>query len=397
MYNKKKLPKSQYELSQGKKNSEFERHNDIRRDNDTLKELSIGLRDIDFAIKYYFDNVIKPEVEEFGNKVKVPVMYGSPEKWKNIQADGYVRDNNGKIQAPLIAYKRTGITKNRMLGSKVDANFPQLYYTQEVAYTQNNKYDQFSKLTNSKPVKTYINTVIPDYVDITYDVIVWTDYVESMNTLVESLIYSEGSYWGDMERFKFRAKIDNFANVTELPQDGDRVVRTTFQLMISGQIVPDVLAKELSKKQSLKAFDSRQLLIETTPDADPSVFQQKEESALGGVTFTTPSTRTVINPASLNDATVLLYLNANSTKMATTVSVPNTAVFTASWLAAPVSLPATSVSNFSFFINGQFVEPTAITSFVDNGNGTCTLTTNTVELGFTLAPTDEIAAIGKFA
>lgn len=397
MYNKKKLPKSQYELSQGKKNSEFERHNDIRRDNDTLKELSIGLRDIDFAIKYYFDNVIKPEVEEFGNKVKVPVMYGSPEKWKNIQADGYVRDNNGKIQAPLIAYKRTGITKNRMLGSKVDANFPQLYYTQEVAYTQNNKYDQFSKLTNSKPVKTYINTVIPDYVDITYDVIVWTDYVESMNTLVESLIYSEGSYWGDMERFKFRAKIDNFANVTELPQDGDRVVRTTFQLMISGQIVPDVLAKELSKKQSLKAFDSRQLLIETTPDADPSVFQQKEESALGGVTFTTPSTRTVINPASLNDATVLLYLNANTTKMATSVSVPNTATFTASWLQAPVSLPATSVTNFSFFINGQFVEPTAISSFVDNGNGTCTLTTNTAELGFTLASTDEIAAIGKFA
>ena len=231
MYNKKKLPKSQYELSQGKKNSEFERHNDVRRDNDTLKELSIGLRDIDFAIKYYFDNVIKPEVEEFGNKVKVPVMYGSPEKWKNIQADGYVRDNNGKIQAPLIAYKRTGITKNRMLGSKVDANFPQLYYTQEVAYTQNNKYDQFSKLTNSKPVKTYINTVIPDYVDITYDVIIWTDYVESMNTLVESLIYSEGSYWGDMERFKFRAKIDNFANVTELPQDGDRLVRTTLRTL----------------------------------------------------------------------------------------------------------------------------------------------------------------------
>ena len=114
MYNRKKLPKSQYELSQGKKNLDFERDNDIRRDTDTLKELSIGLRDIDFAIKYYFDNVIKPEVVEFGNKVKVPIVYGSPERWKNIQADGYFRDRDGKIQTPLIAYKRTGITKNAM-------------------------------------------------------------------------------------------------------------------------------------------------------------------------------------------------------------------------------------------------------------------------------------------
>lgn len=398
MYNRKKLPKSQYELSQGKKNLDFERDNDIRRDTDTLKELSIGLRDIDFAIKYYFDNVIKPEVVEFGNKVKVPIVYGSPERWKNIQADGYFRDRDGKIQTPLIAYKRTGITKNRMLGNKVDANFPQLYYTQEVAYTQNDKYDQFSILTNSKPVKTYINTVIPDYIDVSYEVIVWTDYIESMNTIVESLIYSEGSYWGDMEKFKFRSKIDSFSNVTELPQDSDRIIRTTFELTISGQIVPDVLVKELSKKQSLKTFDSRQLLIETTPDADPTVFQEKEEAALGGATFINPTTptRVIVNPASSTDSAVLTYINTNITKMAATITIPDTALFNGSWLTAPSPLPSTTSGSFSFFVNGQFIEPTAINSFVDNNNGTSTLTVNTAELGFTLMSTDEIAAIGKF-
>ena len=122
-------------------------------------------------------------VGEFGVKVKVPVMYGSPEKWKNVQADGYLRDKNGKIQSPLIAYKRTGVTKNRTLTSKIDANFPNLYYSQEVKYNQINKYDQFSILTNSKPIKTYINTVVPDFVDITYDVIIWTDYIEGMNSI----------------------------------------------------------------------------------------------------------------------------------------------------------------------------------------------------------------------
>jgi len=110
--------------------------NDIRRDDDTLKGLSVGLFDIDYAIQFYFENVIKPYIVENGVKVKVPVIYGSPEKWKNLQADGYFRDKEGKIQSPLIAYKRTAITKNRMLANKVDANFPQLYQTQEVKYSQ---------------------------------------------------------------------------------------------------------------------------------------------------------------------------------------------------------------------------------------------------------------------
>ena len=86
MYTRKPLPKSQYELSKGTKNKEYQRENDVRRDNDTLDELSVGLYDIDYAIKYYFEEVIRAEVDEFGQKVKVPVMYGSPEKWKNIQA-----------------------------------------------------------------------------------------------------------------------------------------------------------------------------------------------------------------------------------------------------------------------------------------------------------------------
>ncbi len=296
MYTRKQIHKTQFELSKGEENRAFDRANDVRRDDDTVKQLSIGLYDIDYAIKYYFDEVIKPEIEEFGNVVKVPVMYGSPEKWKNVQADGYFRDKSGKIQSPLIAYKRTSITRNKTLGNKIDANFPSLYYSQELKYNQINKYDQFSVLTNSKPIKTFINTVVPDYVDITYDVVVWTDYIEGMNKILESIIYTEGTYWGDMEKFKFRTKIDSITNTTDLLQDADRMVRSSFTITLFGQIVPDVLAKELSKKQSEKSFDVRQIVLEVTPDADPGVFQQKEDMVTGGqTTFTTPTVRTSRN------------------------------------------------------------------------------------------------------
>ena len=396
MYTRKRLPKSQYELSQGDINRDFERDNDVRRDDDTLKELSVGLYDIDYAIKYYFEEVIKPEVEEFGNKIKVPVMYGSPEKWKNIQGDGYFRDKNGKILSPLISYRRTNITKNRNLSSKVDANFPQIYYNQEVKYTQINKYDQFSKLTNSKPIKTYINTVVPDYIDVSYEVVIWTDYIEQMNGLVESLIYTEGAYWGDTESFKFRTKIDNWTNTTDLLQDADRIVRTNFELTIFGHIVPDVLVKQLSKKQSNKTFDTRQVVFEITPDADPSVFQEQEQAVVGGAIFTTPTVTTSINPLSLINPLTAVYLNTNKAIQATTVTVPNTAYFNGSFLAAPSGLPTTSINNFSFFVNGQYIEPSALVSFTESA-GVCTLVIDPAQLGFTLALTDEIVAIGKFA
>ena len=396
MYTRKKLPKSQYELSKGVEKTDINRASDVRRDDDTLKELTIGLFDLDNAIKYYFDNVIKPEVVEFGAKVKVPVIYGSPEKWKNVQADGYFRDKNGKILSPIIAYKRTAVTKNRGLANKIDANFPQLYYTQEVKYTQQNKYDQFSILTNSKPIKTFINTVVPDYVDVTYEVIIWTDFVESMNTIVESILYSEGSYWGEMEKFKFRTKIDSFTNTTDLLQDADRIVRTSFTLTLFGQIVPDTLNKQLSQKESNKTFDTRQVVIETNVDADPTVYQQKQEMQSGGAQLTTPVVRTAINPASLADSTVVAYLNTNKAVAATSITVPDTVYFTATFLAAPTGLPATSATNFTFFINGQYIEPSAITSFTESGGGVCTLVLDVAQLGFTLIASDEIVAIGKF-
>ncbi len=88
--------------------------------NDDVKQCSIGLRDIDETIVYYFNNVIKPSVIQNGKRINVPILYGSPERWKAVQADGYYRDKNGKIQAPLIMIKRDSVEKNRSLGNNVE-------------------------------------------------------------------------------------------------------------------------------------------------------------------------------------------------------------------------------------------------------------------------------------
>ena len=77
---KKPTPKSQAELSQaqispfipGTKTPIVDnkaRQVQRRVDNDTIKRFSVGLRDIDETIIYYFNNVIKPSVIQNGVKV----------------------------------------------------------------------------------------------------------------------------------------------------------------------------------------------------------------------------------------------------------------------------------------------------------------------------------------
>ena len=387
--------------SQDSRNKTYNRANDVRRDDDRIKDYAIGFLDIDNAIQYYFDNVIKPQVVEAGNIVKVPVIYGSPERWKNFQQDGYFRDKVGKILTPLIAYQRNSVTRNRGLGNKIDGNYPQLYYPVQSQYTQKNKYDAFSVLTGAKPIKEYHNIIIPDYVDITYNVIIWTNYVEEMNKIVESVLYSEGSYWGDPERYKFRTKIDSYTNTTDLLQDDERVVRTSFDLTIYGYIVSDALIKQLSERLSPKTFSQRQIQINTEVDNQEELFDIGSEPVPTNPLFVeTGNKTTIVNNTSITygaaDENTLDYINTDTKKLGT-VTVPNTVTFSGNIAAAPTTLTPTSVDSFTFYINGTLIEPAAITSFTNFVVGSCVLTLNTTELGFTLASTDEVIAIGKFA
>ena len=72
------------------------------RNTDKVKNVSVGLMDIDAAIMYYFNNVIKPTVLENDETVKVPLMYSNPERWNSIQKNGYLVDNKKQLIIPLM-------------------------------------------------------------------------------------------------------------------------------------------------------------------------------------------------------------------------------------------------------------------------------------------------------
>jgi hypothetical protein len=206
---------------------------------------------------------------------------------------------------------------------------------------------------------------------------------------VEAINYASDSYWGDPERFKFKARIDSFATTTEMNQGENRVVRSTFTLKVHGYIVPDVLQKDI---KAIKKYNSKSKVTFGLETID-----NPQEFFTPSLKTTTPITPQYPSGGGTPSITplILIYLNTNIQKLGDYVN-PTTVTFDSGWLAAPSGLPPTSLNNFSIFINGQLVEEAAIVSFVESGD-TTTLVIDEVELGFNLDPQDEIIAIGKFS
>ncbi len=209
------------------------------RSGDDVKNPSVSLMDIDSAIIFYFENVIQPSVIDNEESVKVPIMYASPERWKAIQRDGFMRDRKRQILTPVIVYRRTSIEKDDTLPiDKLDANNPNLFYTFEKKFSNVNRYDNFATQIGNFPSREYYNVTVPDYVTLSYDFIIWTSYIEQMNSIVEKVVYSDGAYWGDPEKMRFRTSIDSFTDATEI-SDTERLVRTNFTVTLKGYLLPE--------------------------------------------------------------------------------------------------------------------------------------------------------------
>ena len=231
---------------------------------DDVKNFSVGIMDMDSSILYYFNEVIKPEVEVNKEKVKVPCLYASPERWAAMQRQGYLRDKKRQIITPLIVYKRTAMAKNTDIAiDKLDANKPNIFYSFEKKYTQHNRYDKFSVLQNLSPGKEFYNVTMPDYVTLTYEFTIWTSYIEQMNAIVEKINYSDGAYWGEPGKMRFRTSIESFSDATEI--EGEKLIKTTFGVTLYGYILPEQFDNQNTTQ---KYLTPKKLIIKEDADTD---------------------------------------------------------------------------------------------------------------------------------
>jgi len=237
-----------------------------KRDTDNVKDVSISLMDLDSAIMYYFTEVIKPTVVDNGETVKVPTMYASPERWFAVQKTGYMRDKKRQLILPAIAFRRTGMSKDETIPlDTMDPEEPKLHWQFERKYTDANRYDNFSVQQGLIPQREFYNVAVPDFMVLNYDFMIWTHYIEQMNKIVERINWSEGSYWGEPGRMKFRTSIDSYTDSTEV-SERERIVRTEFSVTLKGYLIPEAF-NELAGPHTMQKFlTPKTLVVKTETD-----------------------------------------------------------------------------------------------------------------------------------
>lgn len=363
--------------------------------NDKDKDFYIGMKDLTDAVDYYFNEILRLSVVQNNNRISVPVVYGTPENWLSVQRDGYFRDQKGKIQAPLLMYKRTNVTQNRSLGYKLDGNLVHNVQLFEKSYNPRNNYGNFAVLNSRAPEKEYVVSVTPDYVTVEFECIVWTYFIEQMDKLIEALNFSSRAYWGDPNKFQFYSNIDSFNESISYDLGDDRAVKSSFTLTLNGYLIPDTVNKKLANAD--RYYGASQILfgMEVASDsAQQTANMRKIEPKKISRVMAADSINNVIGTSGVDPAT-LVYLVAQSQQLGTFVN-ETTVTFNRTWAIPPSSLPPNSIDNFNFFVNGQYIEKQAVVSWVDDGISISTLVIDPNILTFSFASTDLILAVGKF-
>jgi hypothetical protein len=349
------------------------------------KGKGVRLYDVDMAIAEHMIDVVIPTVEVFREKVKVPVLYGNPERWTAVQKQGYLRDKKGQLQIPLVMFKRNSIARDETIPSSMNRN---LFYPTVTKYSKKHKYDRFSAMTGTqRPVEQY-NITMPDYVTVTYEVMIWTDFTEHMNEIVEAFQWATDEYWGDKDGYKFRVRIDSFDNTTEVGEGTQRIVRTSFTMAVNAYLLPEKFDNEPTTKKSLS----------------PKKVVWGIETDLTGLDGGNVTNSQVQKRMYNEYSDVIDFMSIRGSQEATFVDADTVKLENVELPKLPPELDGVFNLDdwFRVYINGVYVPPTKYTytgSYVDNeivfNFETGSVSTPTT-LGYILETTDEIGITGKF-
>jgi len=207
---------------------------------DLSKQYSITLKDIDTSVIKYIKNVIKPAVQEANERVKVTVMYGNEERWKSVRKRGVLRDKNNTLILPLIMLKRTAVEKSDVIpGYEHDIRRKYTEVVRNSGWSKDNRYSKFATQIGSTPVYENLVTSIPNYVNITYEFVLWTNFIEQMNPLIEGFMEYDKTYWGDKDTYRFISTLDSISDASEMNQDGERFIKSTFSVTTKAYLLPE--------------------------------------------------------------------------------------------------------------------------------------------------------------
>lgn len=333
----------------------------------------ISIYDVDTTIYEYMRDVVVPRLELDKKEITIPVIYGNAERWKAAQIDGVYRDERGKIILPMVMFKRTAIAPNEAMAMPNRL----LHYQSYVGYSNKNRYDKFSLLNNFKPRKEIYDITMPDYVQVSYEIMIWTNFTEHMNKIVEQFQWASGEYWGTRDGFKFRSVVDSFDKITEMTDNQERLVRTNFTITTYAYLLPESFDNESTIKKSIS---TRAIVTTLETDINKSV----GDALTAGIAM-----------SDYNDNKLLFdYINLYESKIGVITDTYAVNFINTRLVTPPDELSLTAVDGVKVYINGVKIAPNVWTG-VQNGNN-YGVTFDSGLLGYGLNPmTDEVTIVGK--
>jgi hypothetical protein len=255
---------------------------------------SCGIEDVDVAIFNLFDKEILLMVggQDSADLKKVPVVFAAGEKWALLKKGKPIRDRNNTLILPLVTIMRTGVTQqsnsdingrgiNQQTGEIVvrrrldasDRNYQNLINRlfienqKNVAVNPDDKMvlnqistdrkvgeleDDFfvnrgGLLRSNKKNNIYETIVIPSpqFYTATYEVVVWTQFTQHMNQVVEKIMSSflpQAQSWklNTAKGYWFIASIDSGEFNTETNFDDmstvERFIKLKFTIKVPAYV-----------------------------------------------------------------------------------------------------------------------------------------------------------------
>lgn len=237
---------------------------------------NVGLYEVDLAFRDWFDKKLDLHIKDKdGNKKKVPIFFFSSERWNKAREDGGLRDANGTLVLPIVAILRTGISiDNSGPYGRVFQDTGEDYVVSKRVHPKSSLIKELNEsrpknIDPSLPIYEMYTVPVPDHYQLTYEVKIWTSYVEEMNEIIEKM--SQEMNFLSERSFQFETKdgyyftafqsddFDNDSNLTDY-SDNERIIRFSTIFTVPAHLLPS--SKE--RKSTFKRYLSQSKLVVKT-------------------------------------------------------------------------------------------------------------------------------------
>jgi hypothetical protein len=371
-----------------------------RRDDDVIRTAKRSVYDIDYAIKWYIENEIQPQITADEQLLSVPVIFANGEKWDNVRRLGYMRDEKGMLQSPMIMLKRNSVTEDtNHKGIDVNRAVSGNSFVYKAKYNERNRYeDELFPIPKNQPQlsdKIYV-VDIPRYVTMEYDLMIWCDFTPQLNDLIDQIITYNRFAWGN-EGNKFLTIMGSVSFETVNTVGEDRLVRATIPLTIHATL----LAEQETRISTIKkAYSIKKVTFVNVVDIEGDLFGSTTVSSkvLQAQSFVASGGSLVVASGGQTtsiDAITMGYLTNLTDKIAT-YSIGSTVQVTGYAAVNPVTNTVATKNEFDVYINGQYIDKIAYT-WTPSDVTIQTIVFDTGILGYTIDATDTIVVKGRWA